>query len=352
MTYKEKVVSSQCPIPKSEYEQVLLAHGGGGKLSNQLIEKLIIPQLGNEMLNSLHDGAVLNFGNLKLAFSTDSFVVDPIFFPGGNIGDLAVNGTINDLVCCGATPLYLSLGFIIEEGFEMDEFWKVIQSIKQASEEAGVQIVTGDTKVVEKGKGDKIFINTTGIGIIENGLDISPNNMQPGDKIILNGTIADHGIAILSKRSGLEFETSIESDTAALNGLVKDILSRSHKIRVMRDPTRGGLASTLNELAGSSQKGILLHEDHIPVKEEVKGACELLGLDPLYIANEGKIMMVVAESEAEEVLMLMKKHPLGKEASIIGEVTSTNPGMVHLRTELGSTRIVDMISGEQLPRIC
>jgi len=341
-----------CPIPKSDYDKVLLAHGGGGTLSQQLIQKLFFSQFNNDVLNVHHDSAMFELNGSRLAFTTDSYVVQPIFFPGGNIGDLAINGTINDLAVSGAKPLYISVGFIIEEGFEIEELWKIVLSMKAAADKAGIKIVTGDTKVVDHGKGDKIFINTSGIGIIKDGIDISPQNCKEGDSIILSGRIAEHGIAIMSAREGLEFETTIKSDSAPLNNLIEAVLRISNNIHVMRDPTRGGIASALNEIAQSSQKGIQLYEEKIPITEEVKGACEILGLDPLYIANEGKVLIFVPESETEEVLNVMRNNPLGKDASVIGKVTISDPGLVVMKTLIGSSRIVDMISGEQLPRIC
>lgn len=341
-----------CPIPKSDYDKVLLAHGGGGTLSHQLIQKLFFSQFDNDVLNVHHDSAMFDINGSRIAFTTDSYVVQPIFFPGGNIGDLAINGTVNDLSVSGAKPLYISVGFIIEEGFEIEELWKIVLSMKQAANLAGVKIVTGDTKVVDHGKGDKIFINTSGIGLIEPGINISPKNCREGDAVILNGRIAEHGITIMSAREGLEFETTVESDSAPLNNLISDVLNKTKNVHVMRDPTRGGIASALNEIAESSGMGIHIYEDKIPITEEVKGACEILGLDPLYIANEGKVLIFVPGSEAEEVLNVMRKHPLGKESSIIGTVTKNNPGLVIMKTLIGSSRIVDMISGEQLPRIC
>ena len=341
-----------CPIPKSEYDKVLIAHGGGGTLTHQLISKIFLNQFGNEYLNQLHDGAIFEINGSKFAFTTDSYVVKPIFFPGGNIGELAINGTVNDLAVCGAKPLFISTGFIIEEGFEIEELWKIVLSMKEAADKAGVMIVTGDTKVVEKGKGDKIFINISGIGLVYDGVDISPKNVKVGDVIILNGRIAEHGIAIMSAREGLEFETKIESDTAPLNGLVEDILKASKKISVMRDPTRGGLASALNEIASSANVKIEIYEKEIPIADEVLGACEILGLDPLYIANEGKILVFVEADDAEKVLEAMRKNPYGKDSRIIGRVTEEGSPLVTMKTLIGSTRIVDMISGEQLPRIC
>jgi len=341
-----------CPIPISDYEKVLLAHGGGGTLSHQLIQKMFFSQFNNPLLNQEHDGAIFEIGGTRFAFSTDSYVVQPIFFPGGNIGELAVNGTVNDLSMCGAKPLYLSCGFIIEEGFPMNELWEVVLAMKNAAEKANVQIVTGDTKVVDKGKGDKIFINTAGIGIIQNDVQISHANCKVGDVILLNGYIADHGIAIMSARENLSFETSIKSDCAPLNSLVEKILAVSKNIHVLRDPTRGGVASALNEIAQKANVGILIEEDKIPIREEVKAACELLGFDPLYIANEGKLLAMVAEEDAEKVLIEMKKHPYGKDSTVIGKVTAENMKTVIMKTSIGSKRIVDMLSGEQLPRIC
>ena len=352
MKEKELNFNATCPIPITEYDKVMLAHGGGGSLSNKLIEKMFFSEFDNEYLNKMHDGAVFQTQKGRMAFSTDSFVIQPLFFPGGNIGELAVYGTVNDIACCGAVPQYLSLGFIIEEGLPMDDLWKIVQSIKFAADKAGVQIVTGDTKVVEKGKGDKIFINTSGVGIVKEGVNISPENCKPGDKIIVSGTVADHGISIMSLRAGLEFETEIESDTAPLNHMIQEILDVSDNISVLRDPTRGGLASTLNEIASSSKKGIMLYEDKIPLREDVKGVCEMLGLDPLYVANEGKLLVFVAENDAEKVLKTMQKNEFGKNAAIIGEVQESNDKIVKLKTSIGTTRVVDMISGEQLPRIC
>lgn len=341
-----------CPIPISEYPTITLAHGGGGKLSHQLIEKLFVPQFHNEYLNRLHDGAVIDVEHGRIAFSTDSYVVDPIIFPGGDIGKLAVTGTINDLAMCGAHPLYLSAGLIIEEGFPMEELWKIILTMKRAADESGVRIITGDTKVVDHGKADKIFINTSGIGIIPDGVNIDPQRATVGDKIILSGSIAEHGIAIMSQREGLAFETPVNSDCAALDKLVHKMLDTSKEIHVLRDPTRGGLASALIEVAQKANKGIWIEETAIPVQEAVKGACELLGLDPLYVANEGKLVAFVAQQDAAKVLSCMKSHPLGKNAVIIGEVVDDHPGFVVMQSSIGGKRIVDMLSGEQLPRIC
>ena len=341
-----------CPLPFSDYPNVLLAHGGGGRLSHQLIQKMFAVQFKNEFLDPLHDGAVLAVDAGRLAYSTDSYVVNPIFFPGGNIGTLAVNGTVNDLSMCGACPRYLSAGFIIEEGLPMDELWRIVVAMRTAAEAAGVQIVTGDTKVVDRGKGDKIFINTSGIGVIPEGRGIAPSKAATGDVVLINGTIADHGIAIMSVRQGLEFETQMKSDCAPLNGLVEAMFAASADIHVLRDPTRGGVASALNELAESAQVGIELAEEAIPVSEEVGGACEILGFDPLYVANEGKLLAFVAPESAEKVLEAMRKHPLGKKSAAIGRVVAGHEGSVLMKTRIGGSRIVDMLSGEQLPRIC
>ncbi len=341
-----------CPLPITEYKNILLAHGGGGKLSHQLIKKIFASQFKNEYLELLHDGATILLEKTNIAFSTDSYVVDPIFFPGGDIGALSINGTVNDLSMCGAKPMYLSSAFIIEEGFPIEDLWRIVISMENAAKTSGVKLVTGDTKVVDRGKADKVFINTTGIGIIPEGVNISPKNVKPGDKIILSGFIAEHGIAIMSVREGLEFETQIVSDCAPLNGLVETMLNASKNIHALRDPTRGGVASALNEIAESAKVGISIDESIIPVSEEVNGACEILGFDPLYVANEGKLLAFIPKEDTEKVLSSMRSHPLGKNAVIIGEVTSENSGIVIMKTRIGGSRIVDMLSGEQLPRIC
>ena len=341
-----------CPAPISGSKQVLLAHGGGGILTQQLIQKIFLPQFENSYLNLLHDGAILPLNGSTVAFSTDSYVVNPLFFPGGDIGSLAVNGTVNDLAMCGATSPYLSVSFIIEEGLPMDDLSRVVLSMHQAASSAGVMLVTGDTKVVDRGKGDKLFVNTAGIGLIEAGVEINPRRAQRGDKIIVNGPIGDHGIAIMSVREGLEFESKIVSDTAALNSLVREMLKACKDIHVMRDPTRGGVASALNEIAQSANVGIKIVEENIPVRGEVFGACEILGFDPLYVANEGKLLAFVPADAAEKVLEAMRSNPLGEGSVIIGEVTDEHPALVVMRTRIGSSRIVDMLSGEQLPRIC
>jgi len=349
---QENLAGGACPLPIADYKSVLLAHGGGGRLTQQLIQKMFLPRFRNPELEQLHDGAILAIPGQRLAFSTDSYVVQPLFFPGGNIGDLAVNGTVNDLAMCGSRPLYLSAGFIIEEGLPMDDLWKVVISMQEAAERAGVAVVTGDTKVVDRGKGDGLFINTSGIGVIPEGVDIRPSNAAPGDKIIVSGQLAVHGIAIMSVREGLEFETRIISDTAPLHGLVDAMIAASSRIHVLRDPTRGGVASVLNEIADAASVGITIQEDRVPISQEVQGACEILGLDPLYVANEGKLLAFVPPDACDEVLAAMRKHPLGASATVIGEVTSSHPGVVVMTSSIGGTRVVDMLSGEQLPRIC
>ncbi|HEY5649304.1 MAG TPA: hydrogenase expression/formation protein HypE [Nitrospiria bacterium] len=341
-----------CPLPLSEYPQVLLAHGGGGKLSNQMIQRLIVPEFQNDYLEPLHDGAVVSLNGVRVAFSTDSFVVNPIFFPGGDIGELAVNGTVNDISMCGAKPLFLSAAFIVEEGFPMADLQRIVASMHRAADSAEIQLITGDTKVVDRGKADKIFINTSGMGLVYPDVDIRPGNIRAGDRVILNGSLAVHGIAIMSVREGLEFETEIKSDTAALHGLVGEMLSADPGIHVMRDLTRGGLASGLNEIAEKAGLGIHLRETDIPVGEDVRGACEILGLDPLYVANEGKFIAIVSPEVSDVILPVMRKHPLGKNARVIGEVVSDHPGTVLMKSRIGGNRVVDMLSGEQLPRIC
>lgn len=332
-------------------DKILLAHGSGGKLAHELIKRSFVKTFSNPFLSRLDDSAVMDFRG-RLAFTTDSYVVSPIFFPGGDIGKLSVCGTVNDLSMMGAKPLYLSLSLIIEEGLPLSELGQIVDSIQKTADGAGVEIVTGDTKVVNRGSADKLFINTAGVGVIPKGVDISGNNARPGDKVILSGTIGDHGIAVLSKREGLSFSTKLESDCAPLNGLVEDMLKASSNIHCMRDPTRGGLATTLNELAEQSKVGIRIEEGSVPVREEVLGACEMLGLDPVYIANEGKLIAIVAAEDAEKILEAMQANRYGKDASIIGEVASENPGRVVMKTCLGSSRIIDMLVGDPLPRIC
>jgi len=341
-----------CPVPISNYKEIVLAHGSGGKLSQQLIQSVILPRFRNDLLSPLHDGAIFRVNGVRLAFSTDSYVVSPIFFPGGDIGKLAVHGTVNDLAMCGARPLHLSVGFILEEGLPMRDFARVVDSMREAADAAGVSLVTGDTKVVDRGKADAIFINTSGIGVIPDGVNICPTRAQPGDKILLSGRIAVHGIAIMSVREGLEFETEIASDTAPLSGLVQAMLAASNDIHVLRDPTRGGVTSALTEIAQGARVGMLLQEAAIPIGEDVKGACEILGLDPLYVANEGKLIAILPAADADTVLAAMRAHPLGRDSAIIGEVTADHPSFVLMKTRIGGQRVVDMLSGEQLPRIC
>lgn len=349
---QESLLGASCPLPITNYKEIVLAHGSGGTLSRQLVDKIILPQFRNELLEPLHDGAIFSLGEQRLAFTTDSFVVNPIFFPGGDIGKLAIHGTVNDLAMCGARPRYLSASFILEEGLPMEDFWRVVQSMRAAADDAMVALVTGDTKVVDRGKADKIFINTSGIGVVPAGLNIHPARAQVGDKIIINGPIAVHGIAIMSVREGLEFETEIASDTAPLYELVEVLIAAKIDLHVLRDPTRGGVTSALAEIAQSARLGMLLDEAAIPISEEVKGACEILGLDPLYVANEGKFIAIVAKEDADAALAALRSHLSGKEAAIIGEIVQQHPGMVMMRTRVGGTRVVDMLSGEQLPRIC
>jgi len=342
----------QCPAPKFDFDIITLAHGSGGLLTHKLLETGVFDLLKNDTLNKQHDGAFLNL-NGNIAFSTDSFVISPIFFPGGDIGELAINGTVNDIAMCGAIPQYLSLSFIIEEGLPISEFWDILVSIKYAAEKSGVQIVTGDTKVVDKGKGDKIFINTSGIGKIHPKADIDSKNIMIGDKIIVSNTIATHGIAILSVREGLTFETNIESDTTNLNHLTKMLLDEfGPKIHLFRDPTRGGVAATLNEIAEDINKGIILQDENIPVLPQVKAACEILGLDPLYTANEGVFMAFVAPEIAEKAIEVLQQNEVSKHAAIIGEVVGEHQGKVLITNPMGGKRVVHMPIGEQLPRIC
>jgi len=342
-----------CPLPQAESETVQLAHGGGGRLTQRLIESVFLPAFANPALSPLHDGALLSLPAGRVAFSTDSFVVSPLFFPGGDIGSLAIHGTVNDLAMCGARPLYLSAGFILEEGLAMSQLRRVVESMSQAAAASGVQIATGDTKVVDRGKADGLFINTAGIGLVPEGVDIAPTRARPGDKVLVNGEIASHGIAIISVRQGLEFQTDLRSDSAPLHQLVASALAVApDAIHVLRDPTRGGVASAMNEIASSAGVCIRLEEKAIPIGEAVRGACEILGFDPLYVANEGKCLAIVEPGRADEVLAAWRAHPLGKQAAIIGEVTDSPKGRVVLRTRVRGERLVEMLSGEQLPRIC
>lgn len=341
-----------CPLPLRDHPNIVLGHGGGGKLSAELIEHLFLPAFRNEHLENLGDSTVLNFNGTRLAMSTDSFVVRPLFFPGGNIGELAVNGTINDISMSGAKPLYLSAGFILEEGLPLDTLGRIVDSMAAAARAAGVALVTGDTKVVDKGHGDGVYINTSGIGLVPDGVEIGPQRAKPGDVVILSGTIGDHGMAIMSVREGLQFETTIESDTAALNGLVAAMLAASPNLHVLRDPTRGGVASSLNEIAQASGVGIQIDENKVPVNLAVRSACELLGMDPIFVANEGKLIAIVPPDSAEAVFAAIRRHPLGQRAAIIGRVVEQHPGMLVARTSIGGTRVIPMQIGEQLPRIC
>ncbi len=341
-----------CPVPIMKHDSIQLAHGAGGKLSAELVDKMFLPRFSNETLEKLEDQAILNIPEGRIAFSTDTFVVDPIFFPGGNIGELAINGTVNDIAMSGAEPIALSVGFILEEGLPFESLHAILLSMEASAKDANVTVVTGDTKVVPKGSCDKIFINTSGIGVIPQNVDLGTHRIKPGDSILVSGTIADHGMAVLTTRKGLSFTSRVSSDTAALNSLVSSMLDASKHIHAMRDPTRGGVATTLNEFAKQSGFGIHIFENKIPVLPEVKGACEILGIDPLYVANEGKLICAVAPDDADDILVFMKEHPLGKDAVKIGEVVNDHPGMVTMSSLLGAKRIIDMPVGEQLPRIC
>jgi hydrogenase expression/formation protein HypE len=343
---------SSCPLPIQSYPNILLAHGGGGKLMHELIEKIFITSFSNPTLEARHDSALLDIGKNRIAFTTDSYVVHPLFFPGGNIGDLAINGTVNDLAMSGARPLYLSAGFIIEEGLATETLWQVAQTMKAAAEIAGVNVVTGDTKVVDRGKGDGLFINTAGIGIIEHNLTIAPSSLALGDVIIINGDLGRHGIAIMAAREGLAFESEIESDCAPLSGAVLKLIEAGIKIHCLRDLTRGGLGSTLVEIAEAANMHINIDERAIPVREDVQGACEIMGFDPIYVANEGRFAAFVPEAEASRTLDILAADPQGTGSCIIGRVGGGSPGLVTMKSKIGVTRIVDMLSGEQLPRIC
>ena len=347
-----------CPLPLRDYPAIVMGHGGGGKLSSELVEHLFLPAFRNPALEDLGDGAVVELhptglAGARLVLSTDSFVVRPLFFPGGSIGELAVNGTVNDLAVSGADPKFLSASFILEEGFPLAQLAAVVDAMARAAAAAGVQIVTGDTKVVERGHGDGCYISTAGVGMLRSGVNAGPRRAQPGDAVIVSGTLGDHGMAILSVREGLEFESPIRSDCAALNGMIAAVLhAAGAQVHAMRDPTRGGLASTLNEIAAASNVGIAIDEPSLPVHAEVQAACELLGLDPVYVANEGKAVFLVAPEAAERVLQVLRAHPLGREAARIGQVTAEHPRMLIARTAMGAQRVVTTQVGEQLPRIC
>lgn len=351
-TEAKDLTAFSCPVPLPARERILLGHGSGGKLSADLLQSVFLPALGNPVLDRLEDQAIVAVNGIRLAITTDSFVVKPLFFRGGDIGSLAVHGTINDLAMGGAVPLWLSAAFILEEGLPLETLRRIVTSMHEAASIAGIQIITGDTKVVEKGSADGLFINTTGIGRVRDGVSLSASQARPGDAILVSGFLGDHGIAILAEREGLQFETDVKSDSAPLHEIVASLLAATHEVRCLRDPTRGGLSSTLNEIATASRVGMELDETAIPVREEVRGACEMLGLDPLYVANEGKLVAIAAPSAARDALRALHSHPLGKDAAIIGQVTSTHPRMVVMRTPLGTTRIVDMLAGDQLPRIC
>ncbi len=345
-------IEISCPIPKQDYPQVLMAHGGGGTLMNRLIESVFLSAFDNHALNQRHDSSVIDANGSPIAFTTDSYVVQPLFFPGGDIGSMAVHGTINDLAMSGARPIALSAGYILEEGLPMETLEKVAQSMRRAALEVNVPIVTGDTKVVDRGKGDGIFINTAGIGVIEHGLTINPSSIRQGDVVLINGDLGRHGVAIIAVREGLQFETTIKSDSAPLADLVLKMIAEGIEIHCLRDLTRGGLASALNEVAEASALTISIKENNIPVREEVRGACELLGFDPLYVANEGRMAAIVAPQDAQRALEIMSAHSQGLGSAIIGEVKQKSTAPVLMTSSIGATRIVDRLSGEQLPRIC
>lgn len=343
--------SMVCPFPINDYPTVTLAHGGGGRLMNQLIQKMMISTFDNQWLNQEHDGAVLQLPSSHLAFSTDSYVVDPLFFPGGNIGSMAVHGTVNDLCMCGAKPLFISVGLILEEGLAMETLWKIIQAMQEAARQSNIHIVTGDTKVVDNGKGDGIFINTSGIGVMEHKQTLSPSQVKTGDAILLSGDIGCHGIAIIALREGLSFESDILSDSAPLVEVTQALMQKSIPIHCMRDLTRGGLASALNEIASKAQVTIHIQESQIPVREDIKGACEILGFDPLYVANEGRFICFVPQEYAPRALQIMQRYTKGLPPQQIG-VVQEGEALVTIRSSIGTDRIVSMLSGEQLPRIC
>lgn len=342
-----------CPAPVTRHERIVLGHGSGGRLSADLLQKVFLPAFANDVLSRLEDQATLALADVsRLAVTTDSFVVRPLFFPGGDIGRLAVHGTVNDLAVGGAVPRWIAAAFILEEGLLLDDLRRVVASMRDACAEAGVVLVTGDTKVVDKGKGDQLFITTTGLGVVPPGRHLSIAAARPGDAILISGTLGDHGIAIMSVREGLEFDTVLESDTAPLHDLTRVLLDACPSIRCMRDPTRGGVTSALSELATASKVGVRLVESALPIRREVRAACELLGLDPLYVANDGKLLAVVPEQDAKKLLDAMQSHPRGREAAIIGKVVQDHPGTVILRSTIGGERMVTLLSGEQLPRIC
>lgn len=341
-----------CPLPLQDYPNVILGHGGGGKLSSELVEHIFLPAFNNSHLAGLTDSTVFDIQEGRMAFSTDSYVVQPLFFPGGSIGDLAVNGTVNDLAMSGAKPIYLSAGFIIEEGFPIGQLKRIADDMGAAARAAGVSIITGDTKVVERGHGDGCYINTAGVGVVPNEVNISPDKACPGDVVIASGTIGDHGMAIMSVREGLEFDAQIESDSAPLNQMVADIIKACPDVRVLRDPTRGGLAASLNEIASASKCGIVIEESNLPINPTVQSACEILGFDPMLVANEGKLVCIVPGNAAGDVLLALKSNPVGINAAAIGTVVEDHPGMVIAKTPIGASRVITLPIGEQLPRIC
>jgi hydrogenase expression/formation protein HypE len=345
--------SWSCPVPLRDYPEIVMGHGGGGKLSAELVEHLFLPAFGADgPLGQLGDAAVVPIGGARMAFSTDSYVVRPRFFPGGNIGDLAVNGTVNDLSVTGATPLFLSVGVVLEEGLPIDELGRIATTMGDAASRAGVSIVTGDTKVVDAGHGDGLYVNTAGVGVVPAGVDLGPHRVQPGDAVLVSGPIGEHGLAVLSVREGLAFGSDIRSDTAPLNGLVAALLAAGVDVHMMRDPTRGGLAATLNEIAGAARVGVALVERSIPVSDDVRAACGFLGLDPMYVANEGRLVAFVGRDDADRALEVMRRHPVATGATAVGEVVAQHPGVVVARTGIGGTRVVDLPLAEQLPRIC
>jgi hydrogenase expression/formation protein HypE len=341
-----------CALPHTGGETVLLGHGSGGRLSAELIDKVFLASFDSPVLARLDDQAVLSLGDQRIAFTTDSFVVKPLFFPGGDIGSLAVHGTVNDLAVGGARPLWISAAFIIEEGLPMATLQRIVRSLQAAAAAAGVEVVTGDTKVVERGSGDQVFINTSGVGLVPEGVELGCDHLRPGDRVLISGPLGDHGIAIMAQREGLEFETPLQSDSAALNGMVEQLLAATDEVHCLRDLTRGGLSSALNEIARQGNVGVRLDQGAVPVRDEVRGACELLGLDPLYVANEGKLVAFVAPEAVDAALASLRAHPLGAQAADVGEVLPDDSGLVLLRTTLGTTRVLDLLAGDQLPRIC
>jgi hydrogenase expression/formation protein HypE len=345
-------METNCPIPFTDSDRILLGHGSGGRLTHRLITDIFYPAFRNPLLEQDHDGSVFSVEKGRLAVSTDSFVVDPLFFPGGNIGDLAVNGTVNDIACCGADPLYLTAGFILEEGLLLSDLRKIVNAMREAADKAGVQIIAGDTKVVERGKCDKLFINTAGIGLVREGINISPRQAKDGDAILCSGAIGVHGTVILSTRASLGFETALKSDTASLSRMIAALCAEIGEIHVLRDPTRGGVATTLNEIALAAKVSVELDEALIPVPETVRAACEILGLDPLYVANEGVVLVILPEAYAGEAVAIMRRFPEGRDAALIGNVVSSGSPLATVKTLYGGHRVVTMLNGEQLPRIC